>query len=110
MIREQGPSQHLGAGRLHLGRETLEEVLSVLVGPKEPCVLDPPDHHVVENAGGIQPGAAWHEGRVARGGGGVKTISLKHLLRPLYVPFTQLSELASTCVRITVVSLQWVPN
>jgi hypothetical protein len=62
VIREKGPGVDGEGTRFRQRRETRDEIRAVGIIPEEGAALDPPHHHVVEDAGGVEAGLARHGG------------------------------------------------
>ena len=60
MIREESPGVHTEPGVLDHGGEAATKVRPISVVPEDTLAVEPPHHHVVQDAGRIEAGAAGH--------------------------------------------------
>ncbi len=63
VVREEGPGIHPEGSPRCEALQSAHEVRPVPVIPEDHLPIQPPGHHVVEDAGGIEAGATGHNGR-----------------------------------------------
>ncbi len=61
MVRDQGPGIALGLGFFEDDGETFKEGVAVLVVSEKLSSFNSPGHDVLEEAGSIKSGLAWHD-------------------------------------------------
>lgn len=61
MVGKKGPSVAEGLRLVEEGRESLDQIFSIVVTSEDGAPLDPSDHHMVQGTGSVQSCVSWHE-------------------------------------------------
>ena len=60
MVRNQGPGVALRLGFFEDDGEPFQEELPIFIVKEELSSLNPPGHHMLQQAGSVKSGLAWH--------------------------------------------------